>query len=244
MKLSNKMLIIGGFLLLSSNIMADSWSSYFPPNKQIKAKVMELAASAEVNKSVQKLQKGVAEHQEWFKSYIKDRKPGEILPYHKNMGITENEYKIFLDNLNHVGIKQIGTVDVSFQQEKDGSFKIKTEQKSPIDGLIIGQQAVTTPFGKATKYSIINNSDKNAPTGPWKGVQWSLIDFDEQQMKTKSFREMKGKDVKLAVGKLSNTGEGILYYNVNDIDMPKDKKVQISYIIFYPLNDEVLSKRA
>ncbi|MFJ1268024.1 hypothetical protein ACD661_05605 [Legionella lytica] len=237
MKLSNKMLIIAGFLLLSSNIMADSWNSYFPPNKQIKAKVMELAASAETNKIVQKLQKGIAEHQEWFQSYIKDRKPGEILPYHSNMGITENEYKIFQDNINHMGIKQTGTVDVSFQQEKDGSFKIKTEQKSPINGLIIGQKTVITPFGNATKYSIINNSNKDAPTGPWKGVQWSFTDFDEQQMETKSFSEMKGKDVKLAVGKLSNTGEGILYYNVNDIDMPKNKKVQITYVIFYPLNN-------
>lgn len=88
-----------------------------------------------------------------------------------------------------------------------------------------------------TEFTNINNTNKEAPAGPWQGVQWKLTDFNEQSITNQD--ELKGKEVKLAVGKFSNTGEGILYYDVKEIDMSKNKNIQFSYIIFYPLKSKI-----
>lgn len=233
-KHSSTLLIFICFFSLSSQVIANSWNAYIPLNKQLKVKVMQLGSSTEIKQITQKMQNGIMKHPQWFQSYIKDLKPGQMMPYHANLGLTKNEYKKFLAETTHPGLKQIGTLDILFQQENNGDIKIKTEQKSPLNGLIINQTSVDTPFGKATKYTAINNLDKNSPTGPWQGVQWNLSDFDEKLIKKNIF-EAKGKEIKFAIGRLANTGEGILYYDVKDFDIPAGKRIQISYIIFYPL---------
>lgn len=225
MKLLQKWVSFIGLILLSSAVMADEWNAYFPTNKVLKAKVMQIGASKEAGIIAEKIKKGVTEHQEWFKEYVKTLKPGEAMPYHANLGVTEAEYKTFLDSVKQMNMTQIGTVDLEFISKTNGSVQVKTTPESSINGLVVEKSAVTTPYGSANKYTTINNTQANSPTGPWTGVQWSLTEIDQKLMK--------GKSVKLAVGKLEKTGEGILYYDVKDID--PNKKVQFSYIVYYPL---------
>lgn len=220
--------------LFTHQLMADTWTSYFPANRTIKAKVMELAASKDSLLIAQRAQQGVSAHKEWFQEYIKQWQ-GKPLPYHVNFGISKEEYETLLDQKD-TKLRENGTLDLEFKAEKNGDIVINTKPDSPINGLIIKQDSVTTPLGIATQLTSINNQDKNSLTGPWSGMQWSFSDFDDKKMEKTNLNEIKGKQVKLAVGKLTTTGEGILYYDVKDIDKPKNKQTIFSYIIYYPLS--------
>ena len=218
----------------SSLLMAADWATYFPTNKVITAKIMELSSSKEIAAINEKLEQAVSKNQEWFKQYIGQTEAGKPLPYHANFGISEAEYAQFL-NFKDAKLQEVGTLKLQFQLDKNQNIVIKTEPASAINGLIIGKNSVTTPLGVTNKFTPIDNRNEKSLTGAWTGVQWSLNDFDEDSMKQKSLNQIQGKEVKMAVGKLDKTGEGILYYDVKDIDMPKNKNNVFSYIIYYPL---------
>lgn len=230
MKLYQRFASLIALLFLSNTLAADTWNSYFPTNKPIKAKIMELASAKELQQIAEKMRDGIKTHQEWFMTYVKNFKtikPGEKLPYHPNFGITETEYNILFSGVKSLKMLQTGSTEVRFIKDKNETIKIQTNPKSPIDGIKITANAVDTPYGQLRKISQINNINKDTPTGSWQGIQWSLSELKLQ--------ELSGKEVKLAAGKLKNTGEGILYYDVKNINKSENKSVQFSYIVYYPL---------
>jgi hypothetical protein len=234
MKLFPKLLTLLSLTFFSNMLLAADWATYFPTNKVITAKVMELSSSKEIASISEKLKQGIAKNQEWFKQYINKADPGKPLPYHANLGVTEAEYAHFL-KFKDAKLQEVGTVKLEFLLDKNQNIVVKTEPFSPVNGLIIGKHSVTTPLGVTNKFTPINNRNQKSLTGAWTGVQWSLNEFDDDSMQQKSLNDIKGKAVKLAVGKLEKTGEGILYYDVKDIDMSQNKKTVFSYIIYYPL---------
>ncbi|WP_298625111.1 hypothetical protein [uncultured Legionella sp.] len=217
-------------LTCSNLLIAAEWTAYFPTNKVITAKVMEMQASREIALISEKIKKGIAEHQEWFKRYVSELEAGKPMPYHVNLGVTQAEYDYFL-NFKDVKLNEVSTITLEFKPGKDNDIHIKTTPKSPVDGIIVSKNSVTTPWGITTKVTTINNTNKKSLTGAWTGIQWSLSDLAPQ----KQLNEIKGKEAKLAVGKLELSGEGILYYDVKNIDMPKNEKTVFSYILYYPL---------
>lgn len=221
-------------VIFANQLMAAEWTTYFPTNKIIKAKVMAIGSSKEIAIITQKLQQGIASHPQWFQKYVSELRSGEAMPYHTNLGVTKAEYEQFL-KLKDVTLHEIGTVQVEFKSVQNGDIVIKTIPVSPIDGLLVSKNSVTTPHGITTRFTSIHNTNTKSPTGAWNGIQWSLNNLDDQDIKKTNLTEIKGKKVQLAVGKLEKTGEGILYYDLKDIDMSKNKKIMLSYIIYYPL---------
>lgn len=232
MRSLSKLFIITS-ILLSTQLKAEVWTDYIPTDKVLTAKLMILDTSNDRALIGQKMQAAISKNPEWFKEYISQIKPGVSMPYHENLGITHAEYEMIL-NPKAITLKEKATYKLEFKwKEKDKSIIIKTEPTSPIDGIIITKDEVTTPFGALTEIKPINNTNKNAPTGPWSGIRWSYNNFKEPS--AKDFNEAKGKAIQFALGKLENTGEAILYYDVKDINLKQQKKVVFSYISYYPL---------
>lgn len=236
MRIKNLFLVIIMSILFTSTSLADNWQSYFPINAPIKGRVMELITSSEAIELTKKMQQSIANHQEWFKTYIQARQPGQPLPYHSNLGITKQEYQKYLSIAQNIGLHQIGTIELKFEQRKDGAIEIHAPKTSPINGIVINNEAALTPFGKAMTITVINNQDNNAPTGPWQGLQWKLLEFNEKEANQKNLDSLKGKEVKFAAGKLMRSDDGIIYYSVRDIDPKKSKNLQITYIVLYTLH--------
>jgi hypothetical protein len=232
--LSKSTLVIATGLIWSNLSIADNLNNYIPKNRILHAKVMALVSSKEVEPIAAKLKVELSKHTQWLTQYLKNRQPGQPLPYHPNFGITKAEYNTLLQAANQIQLMNTGNIDVEFQQREPGVITVKTTNPSPINGLRIEGKTVTTPYGKTTVFADINNTDKDSATGAWKGVQWRLTDFDEAAIGTQSLDKIKGKEVKFAVGKLSKTGEGILYYSVKDIDLSQHKNINLSYIIYFP----------
>lgn len=180
---------------------------------------------------VAKFQKAIAKDPEWFMEHTKSVPEGQPMPYDPKMGITQAEYQQILSMSKKMKLVKGKSVKLTFTSLSDNKVKITTDDlQNPLNDIVIGdkEMGVTTRYGQLTEFHTINNADPNAITGPWKGVQWS-IQSSEKDLKEKGF----SMNIKFAIGELENKKQGIIYYNVLDLD---DKhKDQFDYILFYPL---------
>ena len=58
-------------------------------------------------------------HSEWYLNYIKTAKEGETLPYHKNFGITEDEYKEIQELKNQVERVPLSKEEIEVERIED-----------------------------------------------------------------------------------------------------------------------------
>ena len=234
MKFSIKTIVILTTLITSSYAYAaQKWDSYLPTDKPRTAKIMQMQYSPELKRISAKLQAATMKNQDWFKSYIQSQPPGP-LPYHKNFGVSKAEYDVMLNQKN-IKLSQSGSVTLTFKRLAGKRIKVITKGDSPINGTVISADKVVTPYAQLTEVIPTNNTDQNSPSGAWKGMGWRYIDFDEKAMQKLKLSEMSGKEVAFYVGKLAKSGEGIIYYKVKDVDPAAERNIEITYIIYYPL---------
>ena len=157
------------------------------------------------------------------------------MPYHPNLGIGKQEYDKFVKEGRRMQLTKVDSLTVTFETIEPGKYAIKTNKPTPVDGLTITPQSVTTPYGVASKRSIIDNQDSESPLGAWQGVQWCMSTLSEEAMQRNDLRQFKALEVKLALGMRQLTGEGVLYYSVREINMKTRKNTDATYILLYPL---------
>lgn len=205
------------------------------PQSPVNAQEMILSISKkdqqELELIVAKFQKALANDPEWFMEHTTSLPEGQLLPYDPKMGITKAEYQQILTMNKEIKLVKGKCVKLIFTSLSDNKVKITTDDlQNPLNNIVIGDKdtGITTRYGQLTEFNNINNADPNAITGPWKGVQWG-IQSSEKDFKEKGF----AKNIKFAIGKLENEKQGIIYFNVLDVD--NKHKDQFDYIVFYPL---------
>jgi hypothetical protein len=192
--------------------------------------IMTLAAPPQFFELSQKLQDAMRKDPQWFMSYRASVPPGEPLPYHPKLGMTEAEYHEYSLLMSQLAMQRSGKAVLDVQQ-RDSLFSISTADSAiaGLNGIVIdlGHDQVTTPFGVTHQRTEIDNEGVDAPTGPWRGVQWGLQRRDIASGESVS--------VKFAIGKLEESGQGILYYNATRIDSSGNGN-RILYVLYYDLD--------
>ena len=155
------------FCFVSNKVFAQTGLDYMPLDKPIKTKVMVLQTNPELIPIAKKLSRAVARHRKWFTAFVAKLQPGQIMPYHPNLGISKQEYDKFVKEGRRMQLKKVDSLTMKFQTIEPGKYVIKTNKPTPVDGLIITQHDVTTPYGIASKISIIDNQDSESPLGAW-----------------------------------------------------------------------------
>jgi hypothetical protein len=155
-----------------------------PPKGTHKAEVFLLGSSAEVEAAAAKMKAALAKKSAWLQKYLKEKnpKPGEILPYHENFGVTEAEYKLIVESKKTLTLKKIGSAPIQVEDAGEGKLKITL---GPVEGLPLAlpvteftlskdRSEMSCKFGSDAKAEEINQTDAKAPTGKWSGKQWSI----------------------------------------------------------------------
>lgn len=218
-------------LLFATAALANTkWHGYVPKHKTVQAKVMKMSGPKEIAGITKKLSIAIGKHAQWFREYVQNAPAGKPLSYHKNFGISHHEYDLYLKTLNHLQMKQIGNIELSFVPIGDHEIQLKTKPDCPINGIIISDQVVTAEPNQLYMRNEIHNHDKNSATGPWEGWQWKLQEYDQ--------KALKGKSIKFAIGALQKSGEGIIYFDLKDIDIHAKKKKMVSYTVYYPIGEK------
>ena len=199
------------------------------PVGKVYADVMDVTVSAEALALTRKFQEGTKENPEWFREYTANAPPGP-LPYHPNMGVTEQEYARMLELAADFGLTKVDEAELVFKRVNDARIIIEADgQMTPLNGVEIDLDGdrVKTPHGETGPHELIDaNPEGQLTSGPWRGVQWSLEKLDEEIQS--------GKAVGLAFGRFLDDDLGILYYRTQWVEGGVELE-RISIVLHYRL---------
>ena len=182
-----------------------------------RARAMAITAPPEMQALAERIRTAMRARPDWFRAYAAQHPQGE-LPWHSNLGVSEAEYRRFLDLTHELSLAEVGRVAFTVTRRSDGGLAIAaTGQAAPLDGIIVypGRDRVETPRGTLGRRSAIDNREQRSPTGPWQGVQWSNVGSSQ------------GRPVRLAFGRRAD-GDLILYYDFGPTDAE-------TVILLYPV---------
>ena len=205
---------------------AEGVEQYIPGDRVIRGSLMELVAPRDLQNIVAKFQAAAQNDQDWFKSYIAKHADSQPLPYHPRLGITQAEYDRFLKISETLDLQEKAAVIIKVEQLDDGSLRLVSDDNSlPLNGirLLPAQNVVETKYGKLGTFTKIDQADPDSPTGRWTGVQWSKLERTGQGAMA----------VKLAIGKRTDHGDGIIYFDVQNFMSGMAEEYHV--IVLYPL---------
>lgn len=145
-----------------------------------------------------------------FRQFVASMPPGQPLPYDPRCGLTRAEYDEFLALSKKLATKKVGESTLSVSSKDGVVFVLKGGDALPeFTGIEIDLQekAVRTPEGIAEDYSSVD-AGEDSIFGPWKGTKWTL----EKPGASTAERVR----VEFAIGKLSESGRGVMYYRVKE----------------------------
>lgn len=184
--------------------------------------VMELVAPARVNELTIRIRKSVQKNQEWFAEHVKKTEPGKPLPYDSRLGLSKEEYDEYLQLARQYSTRKKSQFKLKISM-KDSCFELDGGRDMPdLAGIEIDlkNDEVRTPFCVLRQRAEINAS-KDSALGAWKGIEWRHEESSSNGNKI----------VKLAVGRLTESGRAVITYDVKSTDTRKTTR--ISHILNY-----------
>ena len=175
-----------------------------------------------------KIQEAAAKHGPWFQAQMKLRKPGEPLPYHPNLGMTESEWEEFLRLNKKKTLVKTGQAALSVKKLGDGKYRFSAKGTLQVLNAItidLKKSRVETPRGTCDLLDRVKT-----PKGhsfPWDGYVW-------EGLRPIVIEQSKGRVTRFHIGKLRGTNTGIIYYSANGFENGK-LQTPIKLFINYPL---------
>ncbi len=172
MKYFSKLLAL--FALAAATVIA---ADSFPNAGDHAAEMFVAGLPREAEAIAAKMQKALADPQ-WIQTYLKEKdpKPGEILPYSEKFGITKEEYDLFIRSTKNMTLNKVADVIVRVVRVKDKVTISINDPALPVKEFEFtpAGEKLTCSLGSTTQRTEINQTNADAPTGKWKGLQWTL----------------------------------------------------------------------
>lgn len=199
---------------------------YLPKSEEVVGEVNQLGAEPEIEKLAQRMAEAIKAEQAWFTQHLQklNLKPGQLLPYHPKLGLSEAEYKTLMASMGKLKLVKTGEVRLRFERTTDGVVLRCTGTKLPLDGLVIdlSKDAVVTRLATLDTRSAIDQKNADSPLGRWTGLQWKK---ETQKGPNDLFSE------KLAIGRREKDSKGILYYDLKSTA----QQVTTHFVVLYPI---------
>lgn len=151
-------------------------------------------------------------NREWLASLIENTPTGQPLPYDPRLGVSRTEYQEFLNLSQKLSVEKINTSLLEVKREGRKYVFVGNDSLNSLTGikLDLDRNILETPHGTMTEIvEVVADADRQRFTGAWNGVTWKLEQFDRS---TNSNIK-----VQFSLGKLTQTGRGILHYDVTKI---------------------------
>jgi hypothetical protein len=189
--------------------------------------VMERKVPPRMMELTKKLEDAIGKDPDWWLAHLRKAKPGEPVSYDPRLGVTKKEYEEYIALRKKITLTKVRTAKVRVQRGGQRIMLSFGEDLPAMKEVVLDLKAdtVRTPFGVTTERSRIKASDGQTATGPWDGIQWRLEKVEKEPATRTS--------VSFAVGKLKDSGRGILIYEVRRV--AEKSKTGASYILQYDL---------
>ena len=142
----------------------------------------------------------------WFKAQLAATPPGRPLPYHPKLGLTESEYREFLDLTSRSQMRPTATGVLTIESIPNG-WRIGDQSAiAALRGLQIDTVAnvVHSSFGTLLSWRPVAPSDAQR-IGRWGGPRWRLVVGDTSSITSTV--------ANFAIGRVSETRQRILYFD-------------------------------
>ncbi|MFD3449369.1 hypothetical protein ACFDTO_32855 [Microbacteriaceae bacterium 4G12] len=168
------------------------------------ADIMEIGIQKDMKQKIEniakKTQESLQKNYTWYLEYLKTVKPGERMPYHENMGITPEEYELFLSANQYMRLIKKQEGKIHFKKITDNVYEIQTSSQIKFLNNVqidFASNTLKTEFGTLNYDDKIHASNDQKVTGRWNAEQWKLTND--------SFI------VKYAIGQLEGSNITIIY---------------------------------
>ena len=186
---------------------------------RIAVDVMASTPQDRVQQLSEKIQAAAVQNQTWFLEQVKNAKPGEPVPYHARLGVTEDEYKEYLVLIaNPNPIRKAATTTLTVEKVAENRYRLNGGDQLPyLTGIVadFAKGIVLTPLGKCDSMFVVHASQSQRLTGSFNGYQWIMRSGNLDWIgdaKQASFTS-----VRFILGCLTHTGRGILYYKAREV---------------------------
>ncbi|QIH34881.1 hypothetical protein [Sphingobacterium sp. DR205] len=179
---------------------------------------------------VQKMKLAIKDNEDWFLQVMNELKPGEPMPYHKNLGISEEEYAAFMQFSQSIKIDKVGAIALKVIRRDSSLHFEPTDFGDYLKYLVIDlkdHRVMVDRLGLPYKGQITMDAKRTTlVAGPWKGYSWRLEEFrkegqliaDPNKVDPTEMREMDIKSVEVIVGKLDHSDQCFLYLKSDIVD--------------------------
>ena len=175
---------------------------------------------------IDKLQLGIAANQDWLADYLKEYE-GKELPYHPNLGLSQEEYEEYQRLSDNIKLYQSGAGIISIEKTGDEQYKIsQLEGLRLIDNITIdlSENTVSTNYGTCKYNGAVKASDQQIATGRWNGYSWIL----ENMADSSNYQS-----VQFNLGQMEDSKKIIMYYQVRFAN--GENRLDDLEVIQYPL---------
>jgi hypothetical protein len=198
------------------------------PAGTLRVDAMDVAPAPRMTELAQKFQAAVQRDPEWFQRHARTARPGEPLPYDPKLGLTREEYDEFLRLANTMGLRKIAEAPLAVRAEASRLVLDGGTGMPDLTGVVLDLAAdqLVTPLATVTGSREVHNDGAGAAMGAWDGREWSVEELSED-----------GRDgmvVSLAVGRLRESGRGMLYWQLRQV-RGGQQAVRMIRILFYDL---------
>ncbi|MCH2192311.1 MAG: hypothetical protein HRU19_00815 [Pseudobacteriovorax sp.] len=182
----------------------------------------------ELQAITKKFQRSLANHKEWFKVYLKQHGHGK-LPWHKNMGITSNEYKKLEQIKDQIHYKKVKDIKLKMM-ELSSSFAITAHRSWKIlDRLQVrlskDRQNVDLKVGKLTNLKASKGRLGKSGEDEWTGTCWYRKEKDADNGASYAT---------FCLGKINESNKGVLTYEARN-RMKTDHLSNSDFVVTWPL---------
>lgn len=155
-----------------------------------------------------RFQAAMQKNRAWAQSYARENaRPGEPLPFHPNFGLSREEYAEMLRLMGQMKMGKTAEATVSVTA-KDNRFTFNGGKSLPeLTGIVVDleRNRVETPLGTTTASRPVRPGPEQKGTGAWSGVLWGRAD--------QGAARGEGTLLNFGLGRLQQSGRGILYYD-------------------------------
>lgn len=216
--------VIALLIVLPLSVLAQGIEDFLPKSGVIKGIVMVPSAPPELAALTQRWKAAMSANPDWARAYVEKAGPGE-LPYHKNFGISEEEYKRMLTLLKSGTTLQPGaSVEIAVRRSAEGEISLMTTAGDiPLNMVSVSANGKTaeTSYGTLMRGPDINQQNASSPTGRWSGPRWE----NEGTSGSKAWK------AQFALGRRDDFGDGVIYYNVTHQRGAVPERIQL-FIVF------------
>jgi hypothetical protein len=145
------------------------------PTGKTTVEVMEVRFSERVEELSRRLSSAVATNQDWWMDYVKKHVDESPLPYHTNLGMTEQEYKEYLDGSEKSRhLQKVSDAYVTFKRKGDFLSIDIGDASSPVEKwqLNLATGELLMPARDAVKPEWKSSDDTTQPLGAYEGYSW------------------------------------------------------------------------